>query len=142
MKVYLGEKKGNKYTTAVMTETDITAQHIVAKRLGLSDNMLYLYDDHIGECVDDTLAKAFAWDALEMADSYRATVKCDPRDTYDAEAGAQEACKKVKNNWRIATSKAIKRWQVAMLEKIMIANPETFKEAVDKVIKKHYDVKG
>ena len=150
MDIYFGkDKAGVDTTTAKISNTSNTAQHIVSRRIGISQNLMQVYDtgDIFAAAFDGynnkseadlTFENALAWDALEMPNEICGKVKLNSSDTFSREVGEQEAVNKAVNNWEKSINKAITRWQAAMLVKIIQANPDTFDKALE-IAKSKYE---
>ena len=76
---------------------------------------------------------ALKLDKAVMVDKCTATVTLDPEDADDEAVAESEAVKKAMSNHKNSFNKAIKRWMVAILNKIKTVNPEIFAEAVKQV---------
>lgn len=146
MDIYSGlDKRGTPITIAKISNTKDTAQQIVGRRLGISNNLICVYNtnDIFGNFTDRrevnlTFESALAWNKLEMPDEITARVVLYEGDDYSDEAGEKAVEDKVFNNWMQSVDNAITRWQSAMLDRIIRANPCTFDRALKSAMKKYF----
>lgn len=121
--IYKNSKK--KATTAVIKGSETDAIMSISKKLGLCPCMIAYEPGNEILCLDKAV----------MKNSYSGTVKCDERDTFDEAVGVDQAVKKAMDNHKRGFTKAIIRWQAAMIKKVMEVSPETFNDALKKVHK-------
>ena len=129
------ENKEKRANTAVLEDCAYDAiKHLTKRDIFGSDAKIIEidFDGVKGLEVNVDLAEALMLKCLDMKSRYTGTVICDERDEYDASVGESLAVKKAMDNHHNAFVKAIKRWQVAMLKKIYMANPDTFEDALAK----------
>ena len=132
LKINRSDRK--KSTTAIIDNSEHDALFKVMKRLGVKH---IGYDEFGNLCICPTqVAECMKIDKLFMNPVYTGTTYCDERDTYDEKVGEDVAVKKAMANHKEAFTKAIKRWQTAMIKMVLDVYPETFDEAYRKATEK------
>lgn len=133
LKINRSERK--KSTTAIIEGSQYDAIFKVMKRLGVN----HVDIDENGELnlCPVQVAERMNIPKLFMNPIYTGTTFCDERDTYDEAVGEDVAVKKAMDNHKAGFTRAIKRWQTAMIRMVIDVNPETFKEACDRAIKEY-----
>lgn len=134
--IYRNDSK--KTTTAVAKGTKYDAFKHITKKMGLdfTGQELDESDEFLGLFCPNTekeMIMALKLDKAVMVDKCTATVTLDPEDADDEAVAESEAVKKAMSNHKASFNKAIKRWMVAILNKIKAVNPEIFAEAVKQV---------
>lgn len=138
------ENKEAKTTTAVLENCQDEAVAYVEKRLSnwyieeefMADVCEFVFASEHQDMFKGSKFEIPHKEALKIPEKIRATVRLNPVDRYNKKVGQLYAKEKAMENKKSALRKAIKRWQIAMLKDIMAINPETFKEALEKVMPK------
>lgn len=112
-----------KTTTAELSGTKFDAIAHIIKVLGIR----YSKIDDAMNYSDMKLYEAV------MSEVYTGTVTCDEKDDYDEAVGESEAVKKAMSNHNKAFKRALTRWQIAMIKRIINVSPDTFDTALHKV---------
>lgn len=134
LKINRSDRK--KSTTAIIDNSEYDALFKVMKRLGVNH---IGYDEFGKLCICPTqVAECMHVDKLFMNPVYTGTTYCDERDVYNEEIGEDVAVKKAMDNHKAGFTRAIKRWQTAMIRMIIDASPETFVESYDRAMKEYH----
>lgn len=134
MKIRHGvDKENRQVTVAVMTNTEGYARVKVLKKFGIANKFIGGFTGLFSFGEPSDIEKALCLDKLKMNDKYTAVVKCQNGDKPDEQQGEKEVRIKVLANLHRAEHKAYKKWQVAMIKKIIEVNPDTFESALEEV---------
>lgn len=120
LEILRNEKKET--TTAIIEGCELDAAKRVGKRLDIKhDNgeICFCCIPHI--------------ESLLMKNKIVGTARPLGDDTYNEKEGRDRAVFKAMKNHKNAFTKALKRWQVAMIKDIRDVSPETFAEALKEV---------
>lgn len=131
LKTYVNENEQT--TVAVAEDVEMDAvMHI----LKVMPEISYGAEEEVGCAFGATRInmRAFTLSSALINGPIKGIVKCHEGDTYDAEVGRNEAVKKAMNNHNKAFKRALKNWQIAILKRIREVSPDTFEEAVYKVV--------
>lgn len=132
LKTYVNENEQT--TVAVAEDVEMDAvMHI----LKVMPEICYGAEEEV-ECgipgVTRINLRAFNLSGALINGPIKGIVKCHEGDTYDVAVGKNEAVKKAMNNHNKAFKRALKNWQIAILKRIREVSPDTFEEAVYKVV--------
>lgn len=119
------ENKEKKATTAILKGCALDAAKRVGKRLDIRNNE--------GEACICCIPHV---EELIMTNKIVGTAKPLGDDKFDESVGKAKAIRKATKNHKSAFTKALKRWQVAMLRDIIAVSPETFEDALNTIYKK------
>ena len=136
-RIFVDEENGRVY--AIQKHRPETLVHYVAKQFGVSDERRNEYIFNKKHGIADELDVTLCLDKLFIAPEHKAVVKCDPRDTFDAETGKELAIAKLNNTVERAKQRALTRWQTAMTYKVIKISNRTFGEGYDEAISKLID---
>lgn len=127
--IYVNKEKQT--TSAVLKDTAFDAVEAIARRMGVE------IDGCTCGCIYgvEMDLSDIALDKAVMHDRYSATVKVHGDDVFNEDEGEKRAVKKAMDNHKDAFTRALTRWQVAMLKKIKSVSPETFDKALEKANK-------
>ena len=120
IRYFINEEK--RIVTAVIDKCREDAIAIIVKRHPHMASIRYRAEISISDNLEDDCESddnycsfgdnyGYGLDKALISNVYKGTVKCDPRDTFDAEVGKKLAAAKANKHRRAAIERAIKRWK-------------------------------